>query len=75
MITTKEGRFHDGVIGSETPAVITLRGGAEESDETILRANIAELRASTMSLMPDELETTLGRQGLADVIAYLRGGL
>ena len=30
VITTKEGRFHDGVIGSETPAVITLRGGAEE---------------------------------------------
>jgi len=25
--------------------------------------------------MPDELEKNLGKQGLADVIAYLRGGL
>jgi len=25
--------------------------------------------------MPDELEKNLGKQGIADVIAYLRGGL
>jgi len=32
-------------------------------------------RASSISLMPEELEKSLTRQGLADVIAYLRGGL
>jgi hypothetical protein len=33
------------------------------------------VRASSRSLMPDGLEEALGRQGLADVIAYLQGGL
>ncbi len=75
LVTTKDGRMYDGVISNETPGMITLRGGSDEGDETILRANIAEMRASSLSLMPDGLEKALGRQGLADVIAYLQGGL
>ena len=74
IITTKDGRMYDGIIANETAWAITLRGGSEE-DETVLRRNIAAIRASSVSLMPDELETSLGKQGLADVIAYLRGGL
>ena len=75
IVTTKDGHVHDGVLAHETPALITLRGGTEEGDETILRGNIQEIRASSISLMPEELEKAVGRQGLADVIAYLRGGL
>jgi putative membrane-bound dehydrogenase domain len=75
IVTTKDGHVHDGVLAQETPAVITLRGGTEEGDETLLRANIQEIRASSISLMPEELEKSLNHQGLADVIAYLRGGL
>jgi putative heme-binding domain-containing protein len=75
MVTTKDGRLYDGVISNETPGMITLRGGSDEGDETILRTNIAQMRASSLSLMPDGLEQALGRQGLADVIAYLQGGL
>jgi hypothetical protein len=41
----------------------------------VLRQNVASIRASSVSLMPDGLEEILGKQGLADVIAYLRGGL
>ena len=55
--------------------LLTLRGGSDEGDETILRSNIQEIRASSISLMPEELEKSVDRQGLADVIAYLRGGL
>jgi hypothetical protein len=33
------------------------------------------MRASTVSLMPEDLEKGLSKQDLADVIAYLRGGL
>jgi hypothetical protein len=62
------------VIGNETPGMITLRNGSEEGDDMILRSNIAEMRASTVSLMPDGLEDSLSKQDLADVIAYLRGG-
>jgi len=75
MVTTKDGRMFDGVIGNETPGAITLRGGSEEGDVTILRQNIAEVRSSNISLMPDELEKTVNKQGIADIIAYLRAGL
>ena len=74
VVTTKDGEIHDGVIAGETPGAITLRGGTE-SDETILRANIADIRASRVSLMPEGLEKSMSRQEIADVIAYLRAGL
>ena len=74
IVTTKDGQIHDGVIASETPGSITLRGGTE-NDETILRTNIAEVRASSVSLMPEGLEQSMSRQDIADVIAYLRAGL
>ena len=75
VVTTTDGRMFDGVIANETPGAITLRGGSEEGDQTILRKNIAEIRASSVSLMPEDLEQSLNKQDLADVIAYLRGGL
>ena len=75
VVTTTDGRMFDGVIANETPGAITLRGGSEEGDETILRKNIAEIRASSVSLMPEDLEQSIDKQALADVIAYLRGGL
>jgi putative heme-binding domain-containing protein len=75
VITTTDGRMYDGIIANETTWSISLRGGSEEGDETVLRKTIASIRASSVSLMPDGLESSLGRQGLADVIAYLRGGL
>ena len=73
IVTTKDGHMYDGIIAGETPSIITLRGS--EEDSTVLRKNIDSIRASAISLMPDELEKNLGKQGLADVIAYLRGGL
>ena len=75
IVTSKDGRMYDGVIANETPGAIRLRGGSEEGDETVLRKNIAEIRASSVSLMPEDLEKSLNKQDLADVIAYLRGGL
>jgi putative heme-binding domain-containing protein len=74
IVTTKAGRVYDGVLANETPGSITLRGGAEE-DITILRAQISDIRASRISLMPEDLEKSLDPQGVADVIAYLRGGI
>ena len=64
--------MHDGIIASETPGAITLRGSSEEGDETILRKNIATIRASSISLMPEDLEKSMTHQDLADVISYLR---
>jgi putative heme-binding domain-containing protein len=75
VLTTTDGRMFDGVIANETPGAITLRGGSEDGDQTILRRNIADIRASSVSLMPEDLERTVSKQDIADVIAYLRGGL
>ena len=63
MVTTKDGRMYDAVISNETPGIITLRGGSDEGEETILRANIAQMRASSLSLRPDSLEKGLGARG------------
>jgi putative heme-binding domain-containing protein len=75
MVTTSDGRMYDGVIAAETPGAVTLRGGSEDGDQTILRRHIAEIRASSVSLMPEGLEQSMSKQDIADVIAYLRGGL
>jgi len=75
IVTATDGEIHDGVIANETPGAITLRGGTEAGDETILRKNIRDIRASSVSLMPEGLEKSMSRQDLADVIAYLRAGL
>jgi putative heme-binding domain-containing protein len=75
IVTTKDGEIHDGVIANETPGAITLRGGTQEGDETLLRTNVSDIRASSVSLMPEGLEQSLSRQNIADLIAYLRAGL
>ena len=75
VVVTKDGRMHDGILVNETPGSLTLRGDSEQGDVTILRPNLAEIRASGVSLMPEDLEKQMSRQDLADVIAYLRGGL
>jgi len=75
VVTTKDGFVYDGIIANETPGLLTLHGGSEERDHTILRKNIADVRPSKLSLMPNGFEQSLSKQDLADIIAYLRGGL
>src|SRR6185437_14818861 len=72
---TKDGYIYDGIISNETPGLITLRSGSESGDETLLRSNIADIRSSRVSLMPEGFEKTLKDQDIANIIAYLRGGL
>ncbi|MDX2032685.1 MAG: HEAT repeat domain-containing protein [Blastocatellia bacterium] len=73
IITTRDGRIQDGLLANETAGAVTLRN--TDGDFPILRGNIAEIRASTLSLMPDGFEKSLSKQQVADIIAYLRGGL
>ncbi len=72
LIETKDGRSFSGLIGSETPSSVTLRA-ANGLEETFLRKDIAQMAASQFSLMPEELEKTMTRQELADLLAYLKG--
>jgi putative heme-binding domain-containing protein len=73
IVTTNDGRIRNGVLANETPGAITLRG--LDGDTTILRKNIKEMKASQMSLMPGAFEMLIDKQGIADLIAYLRAGL
>jgi putative heme-binding domain-containing protein len=72
---TKDGYIYDGIISNETPGLITMRSGAESGDQTLLRGNISEIRSSPVSLMPEGFERTLKEEDIANIIAYLRGGL
>ena len=73
IVTSQEGRVYEGILANETPGTITLRGG--DGELTILRRNVAEIRTSNISLMPDGLEKGINQRAMADLIAYLRGGL
>ena len=69
-ITTLNGQSYTGILAVESPSSITLRR-AEKAEDTILRTQIEEIKATAKSLMPEEFEKTLGKQDVADLIAYL----
>ncbi len=72
VVITNEGETLIGWVTSETRASITIRqkGGLER---TLLRDDVVSITVSSVSLMPEGLEATLSLQGMADVLAYLRG--
>jgi putative heme-binding domain-containing protein len=72
-IETKDGRSLSGVVSAETGTTLTLvqSGGLQEK---ILRSDIAEMRASKLSMMPEGLEQGMSQQDLADLIAFLKSG-
>ncbi len=73
LIDTKDGRSLSGVVSAETSTGLTLTqaGGVTEK---ILRRDIAEIRASEVSLMPEGLEQNLTLPQFADLLAYLKSG-
>jgi len=71
-VETKDGESLSGLLASETASSVTLRRALAQED-TILRANIASMTSTSLSLMPQELEKTMTKQELADVIGFLKG--
>lgn len=71
-VETKDDRSLNGLLASESDTSVTLRL-AQGVDETILRSNIQSMRSTSLSLMPDELEKTMPKQELADLLAFLKG--
>lgn len=67
----KNGEELYGLIASETAPSIVLKS-ADGSKRTILRQDIASLRSTHLSLMPDGLENGLSKQDVADLISFLR---
>jgi len=60
-----------GIIAAETGNSLILKM-ADGKSRTILLTNIAALRSSNLSLMPEGLESGMTKQDLADLITFLR---
>lgn len=69
-LETKDGESVGGIIRNETATTVTLRqpGGAER---TVSRADIAAMKTSSQSFMPEGLEAGLSAQDIADLIEFL----
>ena len=72
LAETKDGRSLSGIMASETPTSITLRGPLAQ-ETSVLRADLAKLEAFPGSLMPGGLEAAMSPQDLSDLIAFLKG--
>jgi putative heme-binding domain-containing protein len=70
ILVTTEGRSITGLVAAETATSVTLKR-QENATDTVLRANIEELKSTGQSIMPEGLEKQLDQQAVADVIAYL----
>jgi putative heme-binding domain-containing protein len=69
--TLKSGEQLYGVIATETSTSLTLKMPGNLV-RPIRRSDIASLKSTNTSLMPDGLEAALTPQSLADLIAYLK---
>jgi putative membrane-bound dehydrogenase-like protein len=68
--TTTNGDTISGVITAESATSITLRR-PNESDLTVQRALIKDLKANGKSLMPEGLEQGLSQQDVADLLSFV----
>ncbi len=72
LVTTKDGRTLSGIIASETPMSLTLRGPLAQ-ETVLLRADVTKLDALPTSLMPTGLEQGMSPQDIADLLGFLKG--
>ena len=72
VVETRDGRSLGGIVASETPSAVTLRGPMA-ADTSVLRADIVRMEAFPGSLMPTGLEAAMSPQDLADLLAFLKG--
>jgi putative membrane-bound dehydrogenase-like protein len=71
QVETQDGRSLSGIVRGETASGLTLvQGGGIR--ETILRSEVKEIRASTLSLMPEGLEQAMTPPEVADLIAWIK---
>ncbi|MGV3772386.1 MAG: neutral/alkaline non-lysosomal ceramidase N-terminal domain-containing protein [Verrucomicrobiales bacterium] len=73
QVELEDDRSLSGVIRGETANSLTIINGSGAS-ETILRAQVKDIRASSLSLMPEGLEQGINVQQMADLVAFLKSG-
>ena len=67
----KSGDEFYGIIAAETGNSVMLKS-PDGKTHTLLRADIATLRSSNLSLMPEGLEAGMSKQELSDLIRFLQ---
>ena len=70
-LVTKQGKIYTGLIRAETATSITIRM-PEGKEETILRADIDELKTGGTSLMPVGFEKNIAVEQMTDLIVFLK---
>lgn len=70
-VATRDGRILSGLIAEESATSVTLKR-AQGLTDVVPRSEIEEMRSTGLSLMPENLETQLVPQDMADLIAYLQ---
>ena len=71
IVTTKSGDEYSGLIRRETSdALVVVSSPATE--QRVARAEVAEMRPGSVSIMPEGLDQQLTKQELADLVAFLR---
>lgn len=71
VISTVDGKIINGNIRNETAEEILLATGPNK-EERVKKADIDELKPSTVSIMPAGLEKQLSQQDLLDLVAFLK---
>jgi putative membrane-bound dehydrogenase-like protein len=70
-VELKDGRTLAGIVSAETDSGVTLKI-ADGTEQSFARSEIASLKSTGMSPMPEGLEAAVSMQQMADVIAFLR---
>lgn len=71
VVETVDGEVLSGILAVSGPTSLIIRAAGGE-DTTVLRQNIAEIRDTSLSLMPAKLEEGLTPRDMADLLAFMR---
>jgi putative membrane-bound dehydrogenase-like protein len=71
IVRTRSDDEYSGVLRKDTPEEVVLATGPS-TEMRVARADIADIRPGTVSVMPAGLEQQLSRQELADLVAFLK---
>ncbi|MFM8357687.1 MAG: dehydrogenase, partial [Verrucomicrobiota bacterium] len=71
VVVTRSGEEMSGILRSENDRELVLVSGPG-AEQRIPRLEVADQRPGTVSLMPAGLDEQLGRQELADLLAFLK---
>lgn len=72
MVTTRDGEVLTGRLESETQTTVELLDSSGQR-HAVPRQNIAQIRASQLSIMPEGLEEEMSLHDLSSLLEYLAG--